>query len=77
MRESDAILHEALELPEPERALLALRLAESLDPEPAPGASEAWATEVARRIERLRGGNARTITSDDALAKARARLGRG
>ena len=76
MRESDAILHDALELPEPERARLALKLAESLEPAPTPGAPEAWAREVARRIERLRDGTARTVRSDDALARARAHLRR-
>jgi len=76
MREPDAILHDALELPEDERARLALRLAESLEPAPAPQAADAWASEVARRIQRLRDGTALTVTSDDALARARARLRR-
>ena len=76
MREPDAILHDALELPETERARLALKLAESLKPAPRPDAPEAWAAEITRRIERLRDGTARTIGSDDALARARARLRR-
>lgn len=76
MREPESILHDALELPEVERGRLALRLAESLDPAPEPDAAQAWATEIARRIERLRDGTARTVSSDDALAAARARLRR-
>ena len=76
MRESEAILDEALELPEPERARLALRLAESLDPNPEHGSEEAWGEEIARRIARLRDGSARIVSSDEALAQARARLRR-
>jgi putative addiction module component (TIGR02574 family) len=77
MREPEAILDEALELPEPERARLALRLAESLEPSPELGAEEAWAEEIARRIARLRDGSVRTVSSEEAMARARARLRRG
>ena len=77
MRETDAILHEALELPEGERTRLALKLGESLDPTSEPGAPDAWVAEIARRLERLRDGTARTMSSDDALARARNRLRRG
>jgi hypothetical protein len=74
MRTSDSILAEALELPEEERARVALRLSESLSGMPDAGAAEAWAGEIARRIERLRDGSARTVTADEALSRARARL---
>jgi len=73
MRVSDSILAEALKLPEEERARVALRLSESLS-EPDAGAAEAWAGEIARRIERLRDGSARTVTADEALSRAQARL---
>ena len=74
MRSPDSLLAEALELPEDERARLALRLAESLDPGEDTNSEEAWAREIARRIERLRDGTARTVSGQDALAQARARL---
>lgn len=77
MRETDAILNEALKLPENERARLALRLTESLGSAPEPNAERAWAAEIARRIERLREGTAGLIGSDVALERARARLRRG
>jgi len=37
-------------------------------------AEDAWAAEVAARIEDIRSGGAETITTADALAQARARL---
>lgn len=74
MREADSILADALDLPEDERARLALRLAESLHGDPQPGAERAWVKEIARRIERVRDGTAETVTGEEALASARARL---
>ena len=56
MRTSDALLDEALQLPDDERALLALRLAESLAGAPDPESEAAWARGIARRVERLREG---------------------
>ena len=73
MRTSDAIL-EALKLPEEERARVALRLSESLSGLPDVHAQEAWAGEISRRIARLNDGTARTVTADEALSRARARL---
>ena len=74
MRAADSILAEALELPEDERARVALRLSESLAGDPDVGAAEAWAGEIARRVQRLRDGSARTMTADEALSRAQARL---
>jgi hypothetical protein len=51
-----------------------LRLAESLDEEHDADAEDAWASEVAARIEAVRSGRAETITAAEALAQARARL---
>jgi putative addiction module component (TIGR02574 family) len=76
MRPSDDLLAEALQLPDEERARLALRLAQSLDRAGGRDSEEAWAREVARRIERLREGTAKTLSGEDALAQARARLSR-
>jgi hypothetical protein len=71
MRSTDALLDEALKLPDEDRALLAFRLAESLQAAPEPEAEKAWAEEITRRIERLRDGTARVTSGADALARAR------
>lgn len=74
MRSAEAIAVDALALPADERAALVLRLAESLDEQHDADAEDAWAAEVAARIESVRSGTAETITTGDALAQARARL---
>ena len=74
MRSAEAIAIEALSLPVDQRAALVLRLAESLDEAPDADADEVWATEVAARIETVRAGTAKTITTAEALAQARAQL---
>jgi putative addiction module component (TIGR02574 family) len=74
MGSAEAIAVDALALPADERAALVLRLAESLDDQHDPDAEDAWATEVAARIESVRSGTAETTTTADALAQARARL---
>jgi putative addiction module component (TIGR02574 family) len=76
MRTSDSLLAEALQLPEQERARLALRLAESLDRAAGADSEDAWASEVSRRIERLRAGTVQTVSAETALAQARERLSR-
>lgn len=74
MRSAEAIAIDALSLPHDERAALVLRLAESLDEKHDADAEDAWAAEVAGRIETVRAGTAETITTAEALAQARARL---
>ena len=74
MRSAEAIAVDALALPADERAALVLRLAESLDEEHDADAEDAWAAEVAARIETVRAGTAETTTTAEALAQARARL---
>lgn len=74
MRSAEAIAVDALSLPVDERAALVLRLAESLDEDLDSDAEDAWAAEVAARIEAVKAGTAETITTGEALARARARL---
>jgi len=74
MRSAEAIAVEALSLPAAERAALVLRLAESLDEAHDADADDAWATEVAARIEAVADGTAETISIAEALAQARSRL---
>jgi len=74
MRSAEAIATEALSLPTDERAALVLRLAESLDERHDADAEDAWAAEVAARIETVKAGTAETSTTAEALVEARARL---
>lgn len=74
MRSAEAIAVDALALPADERAALVLRLAESLDEQHDADAEDAWAAEVAARVEAVRVGTAETTTTTEALAQARARL---
>ena len=69
----ESILGDALALPPLERQRLLRRLVESLDEDPEePGAEDAWAELIARRIADLDAGRATVIDARDALAKARA-----
>lgn len=74
MRAAEAIAIQALSLPVDERAALVLRLAESLHEEHDVDAEEAWAAEVAPRIDAVRASTGEMITTAEALAKARSRL---
>lgn len=74
MRSAEAIAVDALALPADERAALVLRLAESLDEQHDADAEDAWAAEVAARVEAVRAGTAETTTTAEALAQARDRL---
>ncbi len=71
MRSVEAIAVEALSLSEGDRAVLVLRLAESLDEQHDADAEDAWAAEVAARIETVRDGTGETLTTAEALAEAR------
>jgi len=61
MNDTKKFLSVALELPEHERAEIAVRLLESLEPEQE-GVDEAWAREIERRCAALDSGEA--VTSD-------------
>lgn len=60
-RSGDAVLREALELPEEERAEIAGALLESLEPPVDEGVDEAWREEVARRIAAFDAGEIEAI----------------
>ena len=66
------LLKEALALPANERAELASSLIDSLDSTCDEDVEAAWQEEIARRIERLRSGTARTIPWEEVQKKARA-----
>ena len=67
----EALLKEAKALPEDKRAILVQELNATLAP---PGAEEAWATEVTRRVEDLRSGKVETVPADVVIARARESL---
>lgn len=67
----EALLDEAKALPEEQRAALVQELNATLAPR---GVEEAWAEEVARRVEELRSGTVETIPADVVIARAREAL---
>ncbi len=71
MSSNRAILQTALDLPGNERAVLALRLVESLDGEPADDVAAAWAVEMKDRVDALRRGEAGTRPAADVFREAR------
>jgi putative addiction module component (TIGR02574 family) len=65
----------AAQLPEPERAELALSLIESLDVPPDEGVEEAWDREISRRMAEIERGEAKLIPADEVFTRLRRRLG--
>jgi len=65
----------AAQLPEHERAELALSLIESLDGPADPDVEEAWAKEIERRVRQLEKGEAELIPAEEVFARIRRRLG--
>src|SRR5271165_3859873 len=72
--EATALLKKALTLPVEERADLASSLIDSLDTTCDENAEAAWQEEIARRIETLRCGEARTIPWEEVRKKVRKTL---
>ena len=68
------LLKKALSLPKEERAELAVSLLESLDAAVDEGADEAWEKEIARRIEDVDSGKAKTVSWETVRGKISSRL---
>jgi putative addiction module component (TIGR02574 family) len=66
-----AIAQDALILPADERLSLARQLLDSVDLEPEPGAEAAWEAEIARRIERHKAGDGKSIPAGEVFARLR------
>lgn len=66
----------ALALPSEARALLADRLAESLDPLTDPEIRKAWSEEALGRLREVSEGQVEAIPADEVLARIRKNLGR-
>lgn len=75
---SDTLLElkqKAAQLPDAERAELALSLIESLDGPADSDVEEAWRLEVERRIGQIDRGEIQLIPGDEVFARLRRRLG--
>lgn len=58
-----------------ERAALALALIDELDPVKEPGVDGLWLEEARRRYDAYRRGEMKAVPGDEAMARARSRLG--
>lgn len=65
----------AAQLPDTERAELALSLIESLDGPGDPDVEEAWRLEIERRIGQIDSGEVKLVPGDEVFARLRRRLG--
>jgi putative addiction module component (TIGR02574 family) len=72
--ESGELLKHALTLSDKERADLASSLIDSLDPTIDADAELAWQEEIARRLEEVESGKAKTIPWEEVRLKGRALL---
>lgn len=66
---------QAAQLPERERAELALSLIESLDEPADEDVEEAWRIEIERRVAQVESGEVQLIPGDEVFARLRRRLG--
>ena len=71
MRSIEQLTEELLSLPSASRALLAEKLAESLEFDIDPIIQAAWTTEAHRRRNEIQSGAVQAIPGDDALAQVR------
>jgi len=76
-RETSELLKKALTLPVEERGELAGSLLESLDAQADEVAEAEWNREIARRIEELDSGRAKTVRWEESRRWMLARLGHG
>lgn len=76
-QQASELLQKALALSEEERSALAVSLIDSLDATADEGAEDAWNREIARRIEDLDSGKARTVPWDKVRARISSRLTHG
>lgn len=69
----ETLTQDALILPEKERAELAHRILLSLEDTVETGVEEAWETEIAKRVERIRRGSAKGRPAEKVFHDIRAR----
>ena len=63
------VLADALALSDEDRGELAEKLAASLDADVDPGAEDAWAAEIQRRLARIEAGQAKSISLSEAFVR--------
>jgi len=68
-RDLKALIREASELPDNDRATLAGVMIESLDPKPTPEVRAAWSREIERRVREVDEGTAELIDWEDIRAE--------
>lgn len=73
-RQAEAVLHEALKLPEDERTEIVSALLESLGPEPDVDVETAWREEVAARVAALDAGGVEMTPWEEIRDRFLARL---
>lgn len=71
VKNTEAILIEALQLPVQERAALASRLIASLDAQVDEGVDAAWGEEVARRLQEIDEGKVEMIPGEQVMREMR------
>jgi putative addiction module component (TIGR02574 family) len=76
-QEADELLKKALTLPANERANLAGSLIDSLEETDETSAQDAWNDEIARRIEELDSGKAKTISWNEVRRRIATKLDHG
>jgi len=69
MKQTSALLEQVLSLPEHDRAEIAARLLESLDPETQRDVDEAWAAEIEKRCAAVDAGTLATSDWKDVRAR--------
>jgi putative addiction module component (TIGR02574 family) len=69
MKDTAALLDQVLSLPENDRAEMATRILESLDPEAQRDVDEAWAVEIERRCAAVDAGTLATSDWKDVRAR--------
>jgi putative addiction module component (TIGR02574 family) len=69
MADPNAVLQQALSLPEHDRAEIAARLLESLDPQTQDEVDAAWAAEIERRCAAVDAGTMSTLDWKDVRAR--------
>lgn len=74
---AESLLREALELSESERAEIAGRLLESIEPEPDAEVEAAWAAEIDRRVRSIDAGEVELISWEKVRDQLRSRLNGG
>ena len=72
----DQLAEEALTLPNEDRAILAERLVESLDPTDDADLQAVWGAEAIRRLDDVREGRVQSVSGEEALKRVRQSVGR-